>query len=119
MLRDTCIPFSFMPRKPRNLTPLRQLREALGKTQKEFSAFLEEKLALPPNTYRAYEMGTRALSPVLATQLMILMGVDPDSLLSGGPPKTLGGREYSSESCSIVRERERNYSSEARLSILA
>lgn len=93
------VPFRIMPRVPKTKTPLRVFREAIDPSQKSFSVAMQELLGVPPNTYRSYELGTRNMPFTAAVQLMIVYGVDPDSILvKVGNPKDLAGHVYSRSS---------------------
>ncbi len=108
-----------MPRLPKHKTPLRLFREALGKSQKEFSDFLEKKIRIPATTYKSWESGARTVDEGFATQLMILYGVDPQSIMSKkGKPKDLLGRRYSTASKGFVLDRERQYSEDSLVFLL-
>lgn len=85
-----------MARPPRRKTPLRLMRESIGLAQKEFAAIVSEKLGIPEQTYRAYESGRRGMQRDVAVQLMLLYGVDPDSIMAiEGEPLDLARRPYS------------------------
>lgn len=88
-----------MPRHPKRKTPLRIFRETIGESQKSFSQTMHDLLGIAPLTYKAYEQGTRSLSETAAVRLMILYGVEPQSIMAKtGRPKDIAGRYYSRNS---------------------
>ena len=88
-----------MPRHPKTTTPLRSFREILGESQKTFGQKMHELTGLAPETYKAYEQGTRKLNSTAAVRLMIIYGVDPKSIMAkSGQPRDITGRLYSKNS---------------------
>lgn len=60
---------------------------------------MHDLLGIAPLTYKAYEQGTRSLSETAAVRLMILYGVEPQSIIAKtGRPKDIAGRYYSRNS---------------------
>lgn len=60
---------------------------------------MHERFGIAPETYKAYEQGSRGLNYMTAVRLMIVYGVDPDSIVAKtGHPKDLAGRPYCSDS---------------------
>lgn len=58
-----------------------------------------EIIGLNQVTYKAYELGARSLPSRIAVQLMLLYGVDPDSITKkSGIPKDIAGKPYSKSS---------------------
>jgi transcriptional regulator with XRE-family HTH domain len=65
-----------MPRKPKISSPLRELRLALGQTQKEFAAELE--LSCP--WIQALELGQKSMPDELCDDIELRFGIRPGSL---------------------------------------
>jgi transcriptional regulator with XRE-family HTH domain len=65
-----------MPRKPKISSPLRELRLALGQTQKEFAA--ELKLSCP--WIQALELGQKLMPDELCDDIELKFGIKPGSL---------------------------------------
>ena len=60
---------------------------------------MREILGIAPETYKAYELGSRKLPFTAAVRLMVLYGVDPESIIATtGRPKDILGRVYSRSS---------------------
>lgn len=88
-----------MPRIPQNKTPLRIFREAIGVSQKSFARVMFRLVGIAPATYKAYELGVRAVSQASAVRLMIRYGVDPQSIIKKtGSPLDIAGHTYSRSS---------------------
>jgi transcriptional regulator with XRE-family HTH domain len=67
-----------MPRKPKTPSPLRTLREALGKTQVQFA----QQIGLATTTLQKIELGERSLTDEVADSLVAGFGVLPSSIRS-------------------------------------
>src|SRR5262245_33776410 len=65
-----------MPRLPRFIHPVRAVRQALKKTQRQFA----KMFGVSTSYLQAIELGTRKVPDHLADSIMLRFGVDPDSL---------------------------------------
>ena len=60
---------------------------------------MHDLLGIAPETYKAYEQGTRNLNFTAAVRLMIVYGVAPESIMAKtGRPKDITGHLYSKDS---------------------
>jgi transcriptional regulator with XRE-family HTH domain len=85
-----------MPKKPKFIHPVRQVRTCLGRTQEAFARML----GCSTITIQRIENGSLELSSKLANTIMEATGVDPASLRSGPTGKALdfSGKEYNKDS---------------------
>lgn len=90
-----------MPRKPRFIHPVRQLRTCLGYSQPAFAKLI----GCSAVAIQRIENGTLQLSRKLANSILEATGADPVSLLAGREAKALDmmGGEYSKESLAFYR----------------
>src|SRR5664280_67873 len=81
-----------MPRKPRFIHPVRQVRTCLGHSQPSFAKLI----GCSAVAIQRIENGTLQLSPKLANSIMEATGADPVSLRAGREAKAMGmmGREF-------------------------
>lgn len=82
-----------MPRKPRFLHPVRQVRNCLGHTQESFAKLI----GCSAITVQRIENGSLKLSPRLAERIMDATGALPRSLLRGKSALGMEGQPYSKE----------------------
>lgn len=79
----------YSTRKPHNR--LKELRKTCGFTQAAFA----ERIGVSTSTVVSVERGCLAMSPDLATRIMIITGVDPATLARGPVPISLStGKRY-------------------------
>jgi DNA-binding XRE family transcriptional regulator len=84
-----------MPRKPRFIHPVRQVRTCLGHSQETFAKLI----GCSPVAVERIENGTLKLSQKLAISILEATGADPVSLLAGPDSNALdfGGRPFTKE----------------------
>jgi len=84
-----------MPRKPRFIHPVRQVRTCLGHSQPSFAKLI----GCSAITVQRVENGSLKLSRKLAASILEATGADPVSLLAGCDAKAMDtmGREYTKE----------------------
>jgi DNA-binding XRE family transcriptional regulator len=89
-----------MPRKPRFIHPVRQVRTCLGHTQPSFAKLIGCKAI----TVQRIENGKLKLSAKLANSILEATGADPVSLRAGLEAKAMDmmGNEYSKEALTIL-----------------
>lgn len=91
-----------MPRKPKFIHPVRQVRTSIGRTQAAFARLV----GCSTVTVQRVENGSLKLSEKLANAIMEATGADPASLQSGPSGKALDmrGEEYSKSSFEFYRK---------------
>jgi transcriptional regulator with XRE-family HTH domain len=90
-----------MPRKPRFIHPVRQVRTCLGHSQPSFAKLIGCSAA----AVQRIENGKLPLSSKLANSILEATGADPVSLLAGRDAKAMDmmGREFSKDSYNFYR----------------
>jgi transcriptional regulator with XRE-family HTH domain len=90
-----------MPRKPRFIHPVRQVRTCLGHSQPYFAKLVGCSAA----AIQRIENGTLQLSQKLAISILEATGADPVSLLAGPDAKALdvSGGEYTKDAYTIYK----------------
>jgi DNA-binding XRE family transcriptional regulator len=105
-----------MPRKPKFIHPVRQVRNCLGHTQPSFAKLI----GCSPPTIQRIESGTLPLSRKLAISILEATGADPVSLLVGpdAKAKDVMGHEYSKKSYDFYKNAIRFDEMEMRILLL-
>jgi transcriptional regulator with XRE-family HTH domain len=90
-----------MPRKPRFIHPVRQVRTCLGLSQPAFAKLI----GCSPGAVERIENGTLKLSQKLAISILEATGADPISLLAGPDAKAVDvrGSEYTKEAYALYK----------------
>jgi DNA-binding XRE family transcriptional regulator len=90
-----------MPRKPRFIHPVRQVRTCLGHSQPSFAKLI----GCSAVAVQRIENGQLQLSSKLANSILEATGADPCSLLAGRDAKAMDmrGREYTKEAYNFYR----------------
>jgi transcriptional regulator with XRE-family HTH domain len=90
-----------MPRKPKTKHPIRDLREIIGKSQREFA----HSLGISPSALKRIENNDLALSLRVARKIVYETAIDPRCLNGKlGTLRTVRGEQYTSEFYKAYKE---------------